>query len=288
MVLSLGALLFRQGAAAEDPASAGAAKFNGAEVTKSGSEVVGLAFGDCAGLTEADCKQVRQLEHLKSLSFGHGFDDAALKILSGMPTIEKFTTNGMAVTDDGVRALATFKSLRSIAFFHPGKTFQGTGLAALATMPRLESISVGGSAKFADPGMAAIAGIVHLKELRIWHTGVTVEGVKALPALKELKSLTLGQRLSLKPPVTLNDDAVEVIATIPSLEALTLQEARLSLLALNRLKQLPNLKRLTLDGIDIPESDIEALKQQLPKTEVKWTPPNDTAKRRIDGLFGAR
>jgi len=109
-----------------------------------------------------------------------------------------------------------------------------------------------------------------------------------LRALKELKSLTLGQRLSSKPPVTLNDEAVAVIAELSSLEALTLQEARLSLPALLRLKQLPNLKRLTLDGIDIPEGDIATLRQELPKTEIKWTAPNDSGQHRIEGLFGPR
>ena len=39
------------------------------------------------------------------------------------------------------------------------------------------------------------------------------------------------------------------LAEFTALEALTLQEARLSLTALSRLKQLPNLKRLTLDSI---------------------------------------
>ena len=76
-----------------------------------------------------------------------------------------------------------------------------------------------------------------------------------------------------------------VLAEMPALEDLSLQEARLTLGALSQLKKLPNLKRLTLDGIDIPEADIATLKQQLPKTDVRWTPPNESNKKRIEALF---
>ena len=280
------ALLFlQQRADAVDPVAEAAAKINGAEITKTGNVVTGLSFKDCKSLTEADFRQIRQLEGLKSLSFGMGLDDASLKILADMPALESLTTNGMAVSDEGIRTLATFKALRTLTLFHPGKNFHG---ASLAELPNLESFSVGGSLEFADPGMAVVAGLTHLKAFRVWHTGATVEGVKGLRALKELKSLTLGQRLASKPPVTLNDDAVAVIAELSSLESLTLQEARLNLPALTQLKQLPNLKRLTLDSIDIPEADIATLRQQLPKTEIKWTAPNESAQRRIEGLFGPR
>jgi hypothetical protein len=108
--------------------------------------------------------------------------------------------------------------------------------------------------------------------------------VKALLALKQLKSLTLGQQGVTTFPATLNDDAVAVVAQLTSLESLNLQEARLSLAALTKLKQLPNLKRLTLDTIDISPADIDALKQQLPKVDIKWIAPTDM--RRINALFG--
>ena len=47
------------------------------------------------------------------------------------------------------------------------------------------------------------------------------------------------------------------------------------------------MNRIILDGIAISESDIAALKQQLPKTGVRRTPPNDAGKKRIEALFHA-
>lgn len=273
---------------ASDPVVFSALKAKGGEVTEAGGEITGLTFKDCKGLTEADYAQIRKLDHLKMLSCGMGLDDSGLKLIAGLPALEQLSTNGMAASDEGVRALAACKSLRSIAFFHPGKSFTGTGLATLAAIPSLDRLTVAGSAEFADDGMAAVAQIAHLKEFRTWHVGATAEGVKKLQALKELKSLTIGQRLANKPPAMLTDDAVAAVAEIPSVEMLSLQEARLTLPALSKLKQLPGLKRLTLDGIDIPEPQIAELRQQLPKVDVKWTAPNEAAKKRIGSLFGAQ
>jgi hypothetical protein len=63
-------------------------------------------------------------------------------------------------------------------------------------------------------------------------------------------------------------------------------EARLSLAALGKLSQIPNLKTLSLAEIDISDSDIAALKQELPKTQIKWTAPTPGGQKRIDGIFG--
>ena len=55
---------------------------------------------------------------------------------------------------------------------------------------------------------------------------------------------------------------------------------------LAQFKQLSDLKKLTLDGIDLPEAEVEALRQDLPKVEVKWTKPNEGVMKRINALFG--
>jgi hypothetical protein len=256
----------------------------GATIKKTGNVITDLSIKDCKALTEADYKLIRQTETLKNVSFNLGFNDAALKILAGMPAIEAFGTNGAGLTDAGVATLATFKNLQSLTFFHPGGGFTGTGLAALAVLPNLNNLTVAGSPNLTDAGLAAIAQLSHLKAFRTWHGNVTVDGLKALGALKELNNLTIGQRLAMKPPSTVNDDAIAVLATFSSLESLSVAEARLTLPALSKLSQLPNLKTLTLNGIDIPQSDIAALQQQMPKTKIIWTAPTDM--KRINGMFG--
>ena len=273
---------------ADDAGIAAALKSKGAEVTETKGALTGLSFRDCSALTADDYQKIRQLPQLKTVMFGRGFNDAALKSLGALPELENFSTNGMDVSDEAARSFAAFRKLKSIAHFHPGKTFTGRSLAALADLPSLERLTVAGSLEFGDAGMDAVSAITQLKEFRTWHTGVTMDGVKKLRALKNLTSLTLGQRLSYTPPATVSDATVAVLAEFSSLEALSVQEARLTSSALGALKRLPHLKRLTLDGIEMVPPEIAALKLLLPKTDVRWTPPSEANLKRIRSLFDAR
>jgi hypothetical protein len=260
----------------------------GAKVTETKGVATSADVGDCTAWTEDDFKQLATLTHLKSLSFGPGLGDAQVALLAGLSELEVLQTNLSQVTDDGVRSLAAFKRLKVLKFFHPCKAFTGTGLAALADMPALGSLTVAGSLAFGDEGMAAVGKLTRLVEFRSWHAGQTVEGVKKLKDLSSLQQLTLGQRLAYAPPATVSDETLAVLAGMTSLESLQLEEARLSREALSRLKQLPALKKLTLEGIDLPEADVDALRGDLPNVAIKWTKPNEAYQKRITALFGKR
>src|SRR5271166_369472 len=81
------------------------------------------------------------------------------------------------------------------------------------------------------------------------------------------------------------DDTMAVLIELKSLETLQLDEARLSGTALAKLKQLPKLKRLTLHVIDIPETDVEALRGQLAGVDVKWDRPDEKGMKYIRRFF---
>lgn len=263
-------------------------KDRGAKVGETNGAVTTLEIGDCSKWADEDFRQVGQLARLKTLSIGPGLSDRTLALLSGLSDLEYLQTNESQVSDDGVKALLPLRKLKIVKFFHPGKLFTGTGLAQLADLPNLERLTVAGSLAFGDEGMAAVGKLANLKELRTWHAGVTLEGVKRIKDLKNLKSLTLGQRLAYKPPTSLSDETLAILAELTSLESLQLEEARLKGEALGQLKQLPGLKKLVLQGIDIPEAEVERLRTELPKVEIQWTTPNDTYMKRIQQLFGPK
>ena len=271
---------------ADEAEIAGLLKEKGATIRESKGLVTSLDASDCSKWTEEDFRRLGQLIHLKNLSLGQGVSDATLPLLSGLAELEVLQTNLATITDDGVKGLLPLKKLNNLKMFHPGKAFTGTGLAQLAALPNLERITVAGSLTFGDEGMAALAQISTLKEVRTWHAGQTLEGVKKLKDLKNLKNLTLGQRLAYKPPTSVADYTLAVLAELKSLETLQLEEARLKFDALAQLKQLPDLQKLVLEGIDIPEADVERLRAELPKVEIKWTKPNETYLKRIRALFG--
>ena len=253
----------------------------GVKVTATSAEV-----GDCSKWTDDDFKLLAKLTKLKSLSFGPGLGDAHLPLLAGLSELESLQTNLSLITDDGVGGLAAFKSLKILKFFHPSKSFTGSGLSKLAGMEKLERLTVAGSLAFDDAGTAAVGKLLRIKEFRTWHAGQTLDGVKHLKSLPNLKNLTLGQRLAYKPPTTIADDTLAVLAELKSLETLELQEARLKRESLVQLKALTALKTLTLAGIDIPEAEVEQLRKDLPGVDVKWSKPTDVYQKRIDALFG--
>jgi hypothetical protein len=268
---------------ADDAEVAQILKDRGATAVLTKGIITRLEVGDCSKWTDEDFRRVGSLSGLKDLSVGAGLTDATLALLCGLPELEVLQTNQGQVSDEGVKALVGLKKLKVLKLFHPGKTFSGTGLASLTALERL---TVAGSLSFADEGMAAVGKLVHLKEFRTWHAGHTLEGVKSLRDLKELKSLTLGQRLAYKPPTSLSDDSLAVLAEMTSLESLRLEEARLKGESLVQLKKLSSLKTLVLEGIDIPEPDVDRLKKELPAVAVQWTKPNETYQKRIQALFG--
>ncbi|MBI3857239.1 MAG: hypothetical protein HY293_16255 [Planctomycetes bacterium] len=285
MIQGLMALLL---SLADDAEIAGKLREMGVKVVEAKGTVTSIEVGDCSKWTDEDFKRVAQLSHLRSLSFGPGLKDASVPLLAGLPELDSLQTNLALISDDGVKAFAAFKSLKVLKFFHPCKEFTGTGLAALAEMPSLERLTVAGSLAFADDGMAAVGKLTRLKEFRTWHAGQTLEGVKHLKGLTNLKNLTLGQRLAYKPPTTLSDETLGVLAELKSLETLQLEEARLKRESLSLLKGLPELKKLTLEGIDIADADVEQLRGELPKVEIKWTKPSEIYLKRINALFGPR
>jgi hypothetical protein len=273
---------------ADDAEIAKLLKAKGAEVAESKGVVTAITIQDGLKLTDEDFRLITQLTNLKMLSLSNGLNDERLAQLSTLAKLEYLQTNLAQITDDGVKPLARLKNLKNLKFFHPGKSFSGAGLVHLADMPNLERLTVAGSLAFNDDGMAAVAKLTGLKEFRTWHAGPTNEGVKKLKELKKLKSLYLGQRLTYKLPACPTDTTIAILAEFKSLESLQLDEARLTFTALQQLKQLPALKKLTLGGIDIAKEEVERLKKELPQVRVEWAEPNEVYQERIQSLFGSR
>lgn len=264
-----------------------------AELAKKGAEfkhdkaLFEARVTDATAWTDDDFRKLAQLTHITSLSFGKGVTDAQVALLAPLTEVNDISTNAIAASDAGVASFANLKKLHRLKLFHPGKSFTGVGLAKLAELPNLTSLTVAGSTAFADEGMAAVATLPHLTEFRSWHAGFTSAGVAKLKDSKLLNNLNLGQRLSYQAPTSVSDDTLAIVSSIPTIQFLQLSEARLSLTALSQLKNLPKLSQLTLDGIQISEEDLKKLEAELPKVKIKYTAPTEAYQRRIKALFPA-
>ncbi len=271
---------------ADDAEIAKILKAKGAEVKEARGIVTAITVPDGSKLTDEDFRQLTCLGHLKMLSLSNGLNDQRLAQLAALAELEYLQTNLAQVTDEGIKPLAQLKHLKTLKFFHPGKSFSGTGLVHLAKLPNLQSLTVAGSPAFNDDGLAAVAKLTGLKEFLTWHAGGTDEGVKKLKGLTHLKSLYLGQRLTYKPPACPTDQTIAILVDMRSLESLQLDEARLTFAALKQLKQLPALKTLKLGGIDMPREEVGRLRREMPQVKIEWTEPNEAHQRRIQALFG--
>ena len=266
----------------------------GAQLTHTDGVVTKVFFKDCSKLGDAEFRLIGQLKDLKSLTlYGQckGLTDETLPHLSGLTKLEELGTDGIQVSDAGLAKLTALTSLRSLSFFHPSfgmKGFDGSGFAALKALTKLERLTIAGT-PFDDKGMAAVAEIKQLRDFRTWHTFQTQAGNESLTKLPELKSLWLGQRLRRydggSNAASLDDATFNVLAKLKTLESLTLDEARLSLAALQRLKELPQLKKLDLRRIDIPVADVEALKASLPAVAIDWKPLTDDERTKLEALL---
>lgn len=266
----------------------------GAQVTESGGTVSKVMLRDCSTLGDAEFRKIGQLADLKSLTlYGkcQGLNDETLAHLCRLTGLEELSTDGIQVTDAGLKQLAALTNLRSLAFFHISfrlQGFTGAGFAHLKSLPRLERLTVAGTT-FNDEGMAALGQLTQLKELRSWHTFQTQAGNERLVTLVNLRSLHLGQRLRKhdgKPcPVSLDDATLATLARMKSLESLTLDEVRLTQAGLIQLKGLPNLKKLSLQRAEISDTDLAAIRTELPSVTVEWKPLTEAEHKALETLL---
>jgi len=73
-----------------------------------------------------------------------------------------------------------------------------------------------------------------------------------------------------------------VIAGIKSLERLEIGEADFSVKALAGLAKAPSLKQVKVYNTFLKESDIEALKKQLPDIKVIFEPQTDDQRKKLE------
>ena len=276
-------------AKADDKAIAELLKSKGATIVEKNGVVEQVTFKDSKALSEAEYKAIGHLRGLKNLTlYGscHGLNDATLPLLSGLKALETLGTDGLKVTDEGLKHFTAFTSLKQASFFHtsfglPG--FTGVGFGHLKGCPKLERLTVAGIS-MGDAGFAAIATITQLKDFSTWHTYQTEAGNAEIAKLTNLVFLKLGQRLPGKgrEATSLSDASLAKFAALKSLENFKIGEGRFTLDGLKALKQYPALKTLLLYETDFPETGLEALKKELPQVKITLEPQTEVQKKRLD------
>ena len=258
----------------------------GAKVTQAAGVITQVNV-KCDAFTEADFKKLGSLTSIKDLTIsGKTITDSTLALLTGLTELERFSSDGIQLTDAGYKHFAAFQKLKSISFFHPAfrsKDFTGSGLAHLKALPKLERLTFAGSTA-GDAAMEAIGQLTQLKEFRTWHTAQTQAGNAHLLRLTQLTSLRIGQRLpewGKDTPISFDESTLETISQLKALESLELTEARLSAKIIPHLQALPKLTKLKIETVDISAADVEAVCAALPHCKVDFKPMSDAEKESL-------
>ena len=267
-------------------ADAGALRKLGAKVTETAGVVTQVNV-KCDAFTEANFKTLGSFTTIKDLTIsGKTITDSSLALLTGLTELERFSSDGIQLTDAGYRHFEAFQKLKSISFFHPAfrsKDFTGSGLAALKALPKLERLTFAGSTA-GDVAMEAIGQITQLKEFRTWHTAQTQAGNAHLLKLTGLTGLRIGQRLpewGKDSPVSFDESTLETISQLKALESLELTEARLNAKIIPQLQALPKLAKLKIETVDISAADVEAIQAALPNCKVDFKPMTEAEKEAL-------
>ena len=266
---------------AEDASGAASLVAKGAKIKadKDGT-VVDIYIPPTVEMTLEDFQAVGKLVTLKTVSFGAkglALNDQTAAELSHLDKLEKFFANGAEISDDGFKAFAGWKSLKTFGLDHwgwkiAGKGNLGPGMAHLATCSNLESVRLGGC-KVDNRVTEALAQIKSLQSVDLQHTfAVTDDGIAALKALPKLRIVKLSPQFS--PRIT--DATLVALGDIKTLEEIELNETWLTYdKGFSHLKDLASLKKMVLTRVVASEEDIAKLKADHPAAVVQWTQPDE-------------
>jgi len=291
------ALLFiaTLGAHAATPADIDALTAKGVrfKIEKDGT-VTEASVGGKAALTVEDYALIGSMRTLKRADVSPEsarLNDDTAKSIAPLDQLEKFFANGAELSDEGFKAFAGWKSLKSFGLDHwgwyapghlPQKAPLGPGLAHLASCPQLEHVRLGGC-RVDNRVTTAIAQIKSVQSVDLQHTyAVTDAGMPALKALPKLRVIKLSPQFS--PRIT--DAALSVLGEITTLEETEINETWLTYdKGFTHLKKLPSLKTITLTKVIATEADIARLKADHASAEIKWTQPDETITAKTKDQF---
>lgn len=183
-----------------------------------------------------DMSQLRALDLRKTKVMDEG-----LKKLGGLKKLRFLALDDTHITDDGLKTLADFPALFEL-WLNRTRVTDG-GLKTLDKNEHLRILHLGENQDLGDECIASLATMPNLLTIWLNRTRVTDEGLARMA----------------KP------------GTYPKLSSLRLSDTIISgngLQILHNPKVLPSLKRIALDGSNVTEKDIKALKKARPGLEI--------------------
>lgn len=207
-----------------------------------------LWIGSNRSLDDDAMSSIASLPTLHSLFLTRtGVTDAGLEVLSTSHSVEAVDVGLTRITDKGIAALSKLPNLRLLSAMALDPEFRGNepnpsitnmGLSSLRNCQRLEYLNISGSA-LTDSGLEKlVSDCPRLRHLTLDNTAITSSGLKHIGSLSQLEFLrcygtriddsvvghfqSLGNLKQIDGDVEVGNAGVEALASLPSLERLTL------------------------------------------------------------------
>lgn len=181
---------------------------------------------------------IEELNELKTLNFyvkAVKLNDEEIKYLLPLEKLETLNLGGSDLSDASFVVFRQMKSLKSL-FLHDTQ-IKGEGLFLLRDHPNIEELDLSG-------------------------TELTSKNLEELGRMKKLKKLWLDNNIEI------DDDAINYLLTLESLEHLTLDDTFVGDKGILKLAKLKNLKFLSIYRARTSKVGREKLKELLPNLEI--------------------
>jgi len=210
------------------------------------------ALGDPSLARLQALTQCPALTSLELAYFGQA-TDAGLEQLAGLKNLESFTFRGSPVKGHGFSKFKDWTKLKKINFH--SNTLDDEGLGHVCeNFPNLEFIKLWHSKLITD------ASADHLKKLTKL-TGIEISCAKATAGLvKHLRHLPMeyvALEYGVNAPAA---DAIDTVKSIPTLRRLSMDASKFTDADLTALASVTQVRELSLSGIDLPDARLPQLK----------------------------
>lgn len=190
---------------------------------------------------------------------------------SGLPEVRSLVLHGAAVTDEGAKLLSRCRKLKELHILATSIT--DVGMRSIAKIYTLDWLVID-ETPVTDEGLFELSGLTRLNGLQLTRTKMTEQGLQVLFHFPELSYLEVIHD-------NLGRTGLSLIAQLPSLSVLRVASRTAGIEDLLGLAFSRSLKSLTFDMPRLSSSDIERLKQELPRLEINQY----VQYQRTDGLL---
>jgi hypothetical protein len=231
-------------------------------------------------------------------------DDECALIARQFPALEFLSVACcQKITDAGIRSLAGLRQLKELRAYGLGSAMTGKGFDAFGEHTALTHLDVGLLAEIDDSGLAAVAAIPKLSRLHLYHGELTENGYAHLSKAVHLRELTTAhegfgpkaleaiskctqlQVLRILNASKIRSDDYKLLCRFSDLRELRIlgDAYHLSDAAMEHLRGLTSLRRLTLIDAPISNSGLLALKDLKNLTQLQIEGQADFSDA-LDGL----